>query len=104
MGAGQLQYWCSEDAGLLQDGKQHERKGDCWDNTVAESSFGSLKNERVFFSNHRTRDEARQDIGDYIEMFYNSRRRHSYLGYVSPRQFEEMRLLKKPLRKGSIFT
>jgi putative transposase len=71
------------------------RKGDCWDNSVAESFFGSLKTERVFFSNYNTREEARQDIVDYIEMFYNSRRRHSYLGYVSPRQFEKLRLLKK---------
>ena len=71
------------------------RKGDCWDNSVAESFFGSLKTERVFFSNYRTRDDAKKDIVDYIEMFYNSRRRHSYLGYVSPRQFEEMRLFEK---------
>jgi transposase InsO family protein len=71
------------------------RKGDCWDNSVAESFFGSLKTERVFFSNYRTREEARQDVVDYIEMFYNSRRRHSYLGYLSPRQFEKMRLLKQ---------
>jgi len=47
------------------------RKGDCWDNAVAESFFGSLKMERVFLSNHKTRENARQDIIDYIEMFYN---------------------------------
>lgn len=46
------------------------RKGNCWDNAVAESFFGSLKTERVFFSNYRTREEARRDIVDYIEMFY----------------------------------
>jgi len=62
---------------------------------MGESFFGSLKTERVFFSNYRIRDEAKKDIVDYIEMFYNSRRRHSYLGYVSPRQFEEMWLLEK---------
>jgi len=71
------------------------RKGNCWDNSVAESFFGSLKTERVFFTNYKSRDEARKDIVDYIEMFYNSKRRHSYLGYVSPREFEEMRLLEK---------
>lgn len=71
------------------------RKGDCWDNAVAESFFGSLKTERVFFTNYNTRDEARRDIVDYIEMFYNSKRRHSYLGYLSPREYEEMWLLKK---------
>jgi len=71
------------------------RKGNCWDNSMAENFFGSLKTERVFFSNYPTRDEARKDIVDYIEMFYNSRRWHSYLGYVSPKEFEKSKLLKK---------
>jgi putative transposase len=71
------------------------RKGNCWDNSVAESFFGSLKTERVFFANYKTRDEARKDIIDYIEMFYNSRRRHSYLGYVSPREYEDSYQLRK---------
>ena len=71
------------------------RKGNCWDNAVAESFFGSLKTERTFFSNYVTREEARRDTVDYIEMFYNSNRRHSYLGYVSPREFEKLWLLKK---------
>lgn len=71
------------------------RKGNCWDNAVAESFFGSLKTERVFFENYKTREEARGDIVDYIEMFYNSKRRHSYLGYLSPRAFEETWLLTK---------
>lgn len=71
------------------------RKGNCWDNAVAESFFGSLKTERVFFSSYKTREAARRDIVDYIEMFYNSNRRHSYLGYVSPKEFEELWLLKK---------
>lgn len=65
------------------------RKGNCWDNAVAESFFGSLKTERVFFATYKTRDEAKKDICDYIEMFYNSRRRHSYLGNVSPREYED---------------
>jgi len=67
------------------------RKGNCWDNAVAESFFGTLKTERVFLTDYKTRDEARTDIVDYIEMFYNSRRRHSYLGNISPRRFEKMR-------------
>ena len=71
------------------------RKGDCWDNSVAESFFGSLKTERVFSSAYKTREEARRDIVDYIEMFYNSKRRHSYLGYLSPREFEKMMSMKK---------
>jgi len=71
------------------------RKGNCWDNSVAESFFGSLKTERVFDSRYLNREEASRDIVDYIEMFYNSRRRHSYLGYVSPREFEKMTVMKK---------
>lgn len=71
------------------------RKGDCWDNSVAESFFGSLKIERVFDSIYRCREDARRDIVDYIEMFYNSRRRHSYLGYLSPKEFEKRMALKK---------
>ncbi|MDY0302055.1 MAG: integrase core domain-containing protein, partial [Trichlorobacter sp.] len=64
------------------------RKGNCWDNAVAESFFGSLKTERVFFAKYKTKDDARKDITDFIEMFYNSKRRHSYLGNVSPREYE----------------
>ena len=72
------------------------RKGDCWDNAVAESFFGSLKQERVHWRNYQTRFEAQQDILDYISMFYNSQRLHLYLGYVSPKQYEaEMVELKK---------
>ena len=65
------------------------RKGDCWDNAVAESFFGSLKNERVYWRNYQTRYEAQQDILNYISMFYNSHRLHSYLGYKSPNQYEQ---------------
>ena len=64
------------------------RKGDCWDNAVVESFFGSLKSERVHWRSYQTREEARADIVDYITMFYNSRRLHSYLGYQSPDEFE----------------
>lgn len=71
------------------------RKGNCWDNSVAESFFGTLKKERVFDSTYSTRVEARRDIVDYIEMFYNSKRRHSYLGYLSPKEFEKVMSMKK---------
>ncbi len=64
------------------------RKGDCWDNAVAESFFASLKKERVQWRNYQTRAEAQQDILDYIVMFYNSRRLHSYLDYTSPNEYE----------------
>ena len=72
------------------------RKGDCWDNAVAESFFGSLKQERVHWRNYQTRIDAQQDVLNYISMFYNSYRLHSYLGYVSPNQYEaEMLEMKK---------
>ena len=68
------------------------RKGNCWDNAVAERFFRSLKSERTDYRKYATREEARQDILDYITMFYNSRRLHSYLGYMSPMKFEKMRM------------
>ena len=64
------------------------RRGDCWDNSAVESFFASLKKERVYRKTYATRDAARADIFDYIEAFYNSRRRHSALGQVSPNEFE----------------
>ena len=71
------------------------RKGDCWDNAVAESFFGSLKIEQVFGMRYLSRSAARQDIVDYIEMFYNSRRRHFSPGYIYPMEFEKQQLWKK---------
>lgn len=71
------------------------RKGDCWDNAVAESFFGTLKQERVQWRSYQTRREAQQDILQYIAVFYNNYRLHSTLAYVSPneyeRQFNEMK-------------
>ncbi|AGA89830.1 transposase [Thioflavicoccus mobilis 8321] len=64
------------------------RKGNCWDNAVVERFFGSLKSERIHWRSDQTREEARADIVDYITMFYNGRRLHSYLGYQSPDAFE----------------
>ena len=68
------------------------RKGDCWDNAVVESFFGSLKQERVQWRSYQARYEAQQDVLDYISMFYNNYRLHSYLGYVSPNDFEKQLL------------
>jgi putative transposase len=64
------------------------RKGNCWDNAVAESFFGSLKQERVQWRSYQSRYDAQQDILHYISMFYNSYRLHSFLDYKSPNQFE----------------
>ena len=65
------------------------RRGNCWDNAPVESFFATLKRERVYRRHYRTRGEARADVFHYIERFYNARRRHSTLGYLSPVAFEE---------------
>jgi putative transposase len=64
------------------------RRGNCWDNAVAESFFGSLKKERIKKRVYADRESARIDVADYIENFYNQVRRHSHLGGVSPNEFE----------------
>jgi putative transposase len=63
------------------------RKGNCWDNAPMESFFNSLKNERTHEQRYATREEAKRDIFEYMEPFYNRSRRHSALGYVSPVQY-----------------
>ena len=69
------------------------RSGNVWDNAAMESFFSSLKTERTARKTYRTRDDAKADVFDYIERFYNPRRRHSTIGYLSPVEFEEqMRL------------
>ena len=64
------------------------RKGNCWDNAPMESFFGTLKKELVYHRKYRTREEARRDIFEYIEVFYNRERLHSSLGYLSPTDYE----------------
>lgn len=66
------------------------RRGDCWDNAAMESFFSTLKTERTSRTIYAGRDQARADIFDYIERFYNPRRRHSTLQYLSPHRFEEL--------------
>ena len=66
------------------------RSGDCWDNAVMESFFSSLKTERTSRKRYRSRDEAKADVFDYIERFYNPTRRHSTLGYLSPTSYEKL--------------
>jgi len=65
--------------------------GDCYDNAVTESFFATLKKERVYRQRYKTRQQARQSIFQYIEVFYNRIRKHSTLGYLSPVQFREIR-------------
>jgi putative transposase len=64
------------------------RSGNVWDNAAMESFFSSLKTERIERKTYRTRNEARADVFDYIERFYNATRRHSTIGYLSPVEFE----------------
>ena len=64
------------------------RRGNCWDNAVAESFFGTLKLELLYELPLQTRSETRSAVADYIEAFYNVRRRHSSLDYLSPLEFE----------------
>ena len=64
------------------------RLGNVWDNAAMESFFSSLKTERTARKVYRTRDEAKADVFDYIERFYNPKRRHSTIGYLSPMEFE----------------
>jgi putative transposase len=73
------------------------RKGNCWDNAVAESFFGSLKKERIKKQIYKNRELAIADVAAYIETFYNRTRRHSHLGGLSPEQFEAAH---KPHRRG----
>ena len=69
------------------------RAGNVWDNSAMESFFLSLKTERAARKVYRPRDDARADVFDYIERFYNPGRRHSKLGYLSPVEFEARAML-----------
>ena len=86
-----VQYACALYRGLLAEheiGCSMSRPGNCYDNAVAESFFGTLKTELVNRMRYRTREEARSSLFEWIECWYNRRRRHSSLGYVSPEAFE----------------
>jgi transposase InsO family protein len=90
-----VQYACGDFQKLL---KRHgmvasmSRKGDPYDNAVAESFFRTLKVELVYLRRFRTRAEAKAAIVEFIELFYNRWRRHSSLGYLSPAEYEELAL------------
>lgn len=64
------------------------RTGNCWDNACVESFFGTLKRELIHYRQYHTREEAKQEIFEYLEVFYNRQRRHSTLGYRSPAEYE----------------
>jgi len=86
-----VQYACDPYATMLAAHRiqpSMSRTGDCYDNAVAESFFGTLKTELIHHEQYATRVEARESIAQYIEAFYNTQRLHSSLGYVSPEEFE----------------
>jgi len=70
------------------------RRGNCYDNAVAESFFNLLKRERIRRKTYKTRDDARSDVFDYIEMFYNPKRKHTNNRMLSPADFEKQQKLK----------
>jgi transposase InsO family protein len=65
------------------------KRGDCYDNAVVESFFSTLKRELVYRARWQTRAEARNDLFEYMEVFYNRKRRHSHDGYLSPVEYED---------------
>ena len=67
-------------------------KGNCYDNAVAESFFSSLKNEIIYHRDYHTCDEARADIFEYMELFYNRKRIHQSLDYQTPTEYESVKL------------
>lgn len=86
-----VQYACGRYRDLLADNGMlcsMSRAGNCYDNAVMESFWGTLKTELIYHEDYRTREEAMASIFEYIEVFYNRKRRHSALGYASPESFE----------------
>jgi putative transposase len=93
-----VQYAAGDFHDLLEDNNvvcSMSRKGNCWDNACVESFFASLKTERVRGKIYESFEDAKKDIFNYIEVFYNRKRRHASLGYVSPVIYEEMHEMKQ---------
>ena len=93
-----VQYAAQDFQDLLDDNKvvcSMSRKGNCWDNACVESFFGNLKAEWVKEKIYETFEDGKKDIFNYIEVFYNRKRRHKTLGYVSPVVYEEMHEMKQ---------
>ena len=86
-----VQYACGDYQNLLKEQgitASMSRTGNCYDNAVTESFFGTLKTEHVHHQQFQSRDQARSSVFEWIEVFYNRQRRHSSLGYLSPEAFE----------------
>ena len=90
-----VQYACADfrkELGKHSFVQSMSRKGDCWDNAVAESFFGIMKTELVYHEQYEEDQDALHSIFEYIEAFYNRERRHSTLGYLSPVEYEKQNL------------
>jgi putative transposase len=85
-GSDDFMRWCADNRLI----PSMSRRGNCYDNAVAESFFSSLKKERIRRRIYASRQEAKSDVFDYIEGFYNRTRRHSHLGLLSPLAFEQL--------------
>ena len=85
-GSDDFARWCKDNRLI----PSMSRRGNCYDNAVAESFFSSLKKERIKRKIYATREEAKSDIFEYIEVFYNRKRRHSHLNQMSPMAFEQL--------------
>lgn len=89
-----IQYACTEFKELLASNpfvkQSMSRKGDCWDNAVAESFFKTLKTEWIYRNKYTTKRQARVSVFEYIETWYNTQRTHSALNYLSPAEFAEL--------------
>lgn len=91
-----VQYACHDYVHLVKENRfiqSMSGKGNCYDNAVMESFFKTLKIEEVYWQRYITRDEARKSIFEYIECYYNTKRMHSSLGYISPQEFENAKIL-----------
>ena len=85
-----VQYACNEFRRQLMEfsvNQSMSRKGNCWDNAVAESFFKTMKTEMVYHENFQTRAQAKIAVFEYLEIWYNRKRRHSTLGYLTPQEF-----------------
>ncbi len=87
-GSDDFTTWCKDHNLIV----SMSRRGNCYDNAVVESFFSTLKKERIRRRIYATRDEAKSDLFDYIEGFYNRTRRHSHLGLLSPLEFERLHI------------
>ena len=90
-----VQYACTgfrKELGKHRFVQSMSRKGDCWDNAVAESFFGQMKTELIYHEKYEGHQDTLHSIFEYIEAFYNRERRHSTLGYLSPVEYEKQKL------------